>query len=196
MADTTAAYGPMGVDRLPYGDLDDHFTDMGVISNLELRQYNASGSSIISHNGALVSALQDAYSTTISFTSSQSANKLSSAWSWPNSPMFGTSTWVFDTPNTRIIAPYGHVTEIRQASSECTVTIKAYPDIAGTCIQRTLTWEETWHAHVAAALEGHTQRAAELLAELAEGYPSQKKRILEAKKRRTYPTSKTPWGRK
>lgn len=189
--------GPMGVKEVSSCDSPGSgFVDLGYIHDV-VHETTRSTTDVLNWGGGLVATLQDGFATTINFTLTTTidpnANQLPPYLQPILTPR--TSSWVLDTPDGRMVIPVGRVAQMTDHSGYSRIKLKAYPDADSNCVY-TLprTWEDIWHAHVGASLEGDAALAAALLAELTEGYPSAKQQLLERKRQRIYPTSKTPWG--
>lgn len=112
-------------------------------------------SEIRTWGGSPIATLQDSFSRTINFTTTNTTQ----------SPLH-TGSWVFSTPTQRVVVPIGRITHIADSGK---ITLKAFPDAARNSVYQydgTRTWEETWHDYVEAVLEGETLQAATLLGEL------------------------------
>jgi hypothetical protein len=165
---------PLGVP-LPFTStsvLDTSFADIGRIENDIVMESTSTTNNVTSWGGGVVASLQERFSHEIKFT----MQTHDTTWRSIDS-MMDTSTWVFDTRTTttadRVVIPVGRVVSVDSHvishGGSSAITLKAFPDVDRNSIyhyDRPLTWEETWHEHCLAAMEGETERAAALLAEL------------------------------
>lgn len=143
------------------------FTTLGYAEEVTFNQ-EAVRSDVIMWGGQRVGTVLDRVSTTITFTAPPGDTLV-----WGRGETLDAATWVFtDTDNARLVViPIGRITQIdhRHRHGDM-VTLQAYPDAAGNALygHPIRTWQETWHDHVVATLEGNHLLAAALLAELGD----------------------------